>query len=343
MKETGVGHSLSQVARILWGATLLTIPVTSFRYFPAGEGTFVRPLAFLPLAALIPILAIRLVRGETELPRPTVLVPLAAFVLVAVLASVVGILLDPIPMRGQDAVGRIARAWITILMGLGFLVGAIWMNRDESDLRFSVRWLLIGFCANILWSGLQAATFYLHILPKELVTQWQRLFSLRELIRTNRISGMAYEPAWLAGQIATVYLPWLLAAALTRVRAFRVRWFEVVLLAAAALMLLATFSRGGILTAGISTILVIIFGGTGRAAVRMGVVQQDGPRRRRLLDAPRDHRGCASGHWGHRPLAGAEGLRVPSLGIAARRSRGVPGAELSRCPRGLYRERYVDL
>ena len=24
---------------------------------------------------------------------------------------------------------------------------------------------------------------------------------MRELIRTNRISGMAYEPAWLAGEI----------------------------------------------------------------------------------------------------------------------------------------------
>ena len=266
MKETGVGHFLSHVARALWGVTLVTMPVTSFRYFPAGEGTFVRPLAFLPLAALILILAIRLVRGETEFPRPAVLAPLTAFVLAAVLASVVGILLDPIPMRGQDAVGRIARAWITILMGLGFLVGAIWMNRDESELRFSVRWLLIGFCANVLWSGLQAATFYLHILPKQLVTQWQRLFSLRELIRTNRISGMAYEPSWLAGQIATVYLPWLLAAALTRVRAFRVRWIEGVLLASAALMLLATFSRGGILTAGISAILVTVF--VGRAELR---------------------------------------------------------------------------
>ena len=37
---------------------------------------------------------------------------------------------------------------------------------------------------------------------------------------------MAYEPSWLAGQIATVYLPWLLAAALTRVRVFRFRWLE---------------------------------------------------------------------------------------------------------------------
>ncbi len=53
---------------------------------------------------------------------------------------------------------------------------------------------------------------------------------MRELIRTNRISGMAYEPAWLAGEIATIYLPWLFASLLTRVRVTRFKWFELVLL-----------------------------------------------------------------------------------------------------------------
>ncbi len=38
---------------------------------------------------------------------------------------------------------------------------------------------------------------------------------MRELVRTNRVSGMAYEPAWLAGQLVTVYLPWLLASLIT--------------------------------------------------------------------------------------------------------------------------------
>jgi O-antigen ligase len=250
---------LMQLTRVLWAATLVTIPVTSFRYFPAGEGTYVRPLALLPLAALLLVLVLRWLRGEGDPPRPGSLVPLAAFVLMAALASAAGMLLDPIPMRGQDVAGRILRAWVTLLMGLGFFIGAAWMNRNDSELRFSVKWLLVGFAANVLWSGVQAATFYLDVLPKPLVTQWQRLFSLRELIRTNRISGLTYEPSWLAGQIATVYLPWLLAAALTRWRVFRFRWLEPLLLAAAVLMVLATYSRGGILTAGLSSALVVFF------------------------------------------------------------------------------------
>ena len=74
-------------------------------------------------------------------------------------------------------------------------------------------------------------------------THWQRAFSMRELVRTNRVSGMAYEPAWLAGQIATVYLPWLFAALLTRLHVTRFKWLEIILLGFAGLLLLATFSK----------------------------------------------------------------------------------------------------
>jgi O-antigen ligase len=259
MKRSRRALLLSEVSRALWAATLVTIPVTSFRYFPAGEGTYVRPLAILPLSALLLVMGIRALQRDVELPRAASLSPLAAFLLIVVIASAMGVLFDPIPMRGQDALGRVLRAWITIFMGIGFFIGASWMNRDESALRFSVKWLMIGFAADVLWSGLQAATFYLHLLPKPLVTHWQRLFSLRELIRTNRISGMAYEPSWLAGQIATIYLPWLFAGALTRVRVLRFRWLEFALLVAATVMVLATFSRGGILTVAVSVGFVVLF------------------------------------------------------------------------------------
>ncbi|MFH1185463.1 MAG: O-antigen ligase family protein [Chloroflexota bacterium] len=258
--------TLHALASFLWAATLLTLPVTSFRYFPAGEGTFVRPLAFFPLVLLLLTLLIQWVRRETTPPRAGALTALAAFLLAAVVLSLMGILQAPVPMRGQDVVGRTLRAWITLLMGAGFFVGAIWMNREEAQVRFSVRWLLAGFVIDILWSALQAATFYLQVLPKSLLTQWQRLFSLRELIRTNRVSGLAYEPSWLAGQIATVYLPWLLASLLTRVRVYKLRWLEPCLLAGASALVVVTFSRGGILTTVVSAGLTLLL--VGRAEIR---------------------------------------------------------------------------
>jgi len=188
------------------------------------------------------------------------------FVLFTLAASSYGALLNPLELRGQDYFGRVIRAWATVAIGLSFFIAAVWMNRSEDDLKFTVKWLLTGFVVDVLWSGVQSLAFYTPLLRKVTVTMWQRIFSMRELVRTNRVSGMAYEPAWLAGQIATVYLPWLFAALLTRVRMTRFKWLELILLGFALLLLLATYSRGGLLTALLALVLTLLF--AGRAEIR---------------------------------------------------------------------------
>jgi hypothetical protein len=254
--------STEKIMRFLWGATLFMLPVTSFRYFPfLGEGTYVRPLALYPVALLIPLLLIQLLRGKTAVPRAGVLTPLTVFVLFALAATSFGALLDPLPLRGQEYFGRVVRAWATLVIGLSFFVAAMWMNRNEDDLRFSIKWLLAGLVMDLLWSGVQALSFYTPLLKKVTVTHWQRAFSMRELVKTNRISGMAYEPAWLGGQIATVYLPWLFASFLTRLRLTRFKWFEIILLGFTLLLLLATFSRGGLLETAFASIFTVLFAG----------------------------------------------------------------------------------
>jgi O-antigen ligase len=259
--------SVVNVSRLLWGAALFSLPITSFRYFPfLGEGTYVRPLALYPVALLLLILFFQVTRGKASIPRAGTLVPLLGFVLLALTSTGIGVLLDPLPLRGQEYLGRVLRAWVTLVIGLSFLIAAIWMNRNEEDLRFSVKWLLAGFVVDVLWSGIQSLAFYTPLLKKVTVTHWQRAFSMRELVKTNRVSGMAYEPAWLAGQIATVYLPWLFAALLTRLRVTRFKWLEPALLGFAVLLLLATFSRGGLLTAAGASVLTFLF--VGRAELR---------------------------------------------------------------------------
>ncbi|HUH97399.1 MAG TPA: O-antigen ligase family protein [Anaerolineales bacterium] len=252
---------LDHIARFLWAAVLLTLPVTSFRYFPfMGEATYVRPLSAYPLALLLIVLFIQFLRGQHQrLTWPGAFTPLSAFVLAACAATVIGVLFGPLVLRGQAYWGRALRAWVTLVLGLGFFVSAVWMNRDEAELRFTIRWMLFGFVLDILWSGVQGVTFYLHILPRPLVTRLQLAFSMRALIRTDRVSGMAYEPAWLAGEIATIYLPWLFASLLTGVRATRFKWFELILLVCAAMLLLATFSRGGLATVGATVVLTSLF------------------------------------------------------------------------------------
>ena len=254
--------SVVNLSRILWGAAMFTLPVTSFRYFPfLGDTTYVRPLAFYPVVFLIPLLLIQLWQRRISIPRAGVLVPLIVFVLFTLAATGMGALLDPLPLRGQEYAGRTIRAWATLIIGLTFFIAAITINRTEDDLHFTVKWLLAGFGMEILWSGVQALAFYTPLLEKVTVTHWQRAFSMRELVRTNRISGMTYEPAWLAGQIVTVYLPWLFASLLTRVRVTRFKWLEVTLLGFAALLLLATFSRGGLLIAVGASMLTFLIAG----------------------------------------------------------------------------------
>jgi hypothetical protein len=242
--------SLDTLTRFLWAAVLLALPVTSFRYFPGlGETTFVRPLAFYPLALLMPMLLLQLFQSKIPSPWPGSLIVLGTFLLVLLAASMLGVLHAPLELRGQSYWGRVLRAWVTVVIGLSFFVSAVWMNRNEDDLIFSVRWLLAGFVLDIAWSGVQALAFYTPVLKKVTVTHWQLAFSMRELVKANRVSGLAYEPAWLAGQIGTVYLPWLFAALLTRTHFTRFKWLEVLLLGMSGLLLLATYSRGGLVTA----------------------------------------------------------------------------------------------
>jgi len=239
---------LNRVTRFLWAAALVSLPVTSFRWFPLlGDGALVRPLALYPLALLLPLLLIQAVRRQRPFPWTGSVILLGMFAAAAVTVTSLGVLIDPLPLRGQDYPGRATRALVTLVIGLAFFLSAAWMNRDEAEVKFTFRWMLVGFGLDLAWSGLQAVTFYTGLLNKEMVTHWQLAFSMRELVRTNRISGLAYEPAWLAGQIVTLYLPILFAALMTKTRLTRTKWLEPVLLALSALVLLATYSRGGLL------------------------------------------------------------------------------------------------
>lgn len=254
--------SVANLPRILWALAMLTLPVTSFRWFPGlGESTLVRPLALYPLALLLPLLLVLAWRKKIQLTWAGTFVALGAFVLFTLFASSIGSLINPIPMRGQTYDGRAIRALITLVIGIAFFVSAVWMNKTEDDLRFTVKWIFAGLCLNLAWSGLQAVTFYTGLLDKEMVTHWQLAFSMRELVRTNRISGLAYEPAWLAGQIATTFFPFLFAAVLTKYRLTRLSWLEPALLVLTTLVLLATYSRGGLLiTVGTSGLMMLLFG-----------------------------------------------------------------------------------
>ena len=258
----------ASISRLLWALVLVTLPVTSFRFMPfMGSGTYVRPLALYPLVILLPVLLLRIKRGEIPRPWPGALTVLLAFLLVALAATALGSTLAPLELRGVDFYDRALRAVITLGIGLSFFLAAVWMNQSEAELRFSVRWLLVGLVAHLLWGAVQFIG--LNTGHRQQLLQIQNLFSVRGLVKNKRISGFAYEPSWLAGQIATLYLPWLVASVLMRYRALvsadtqhaarkaqntaqvisnkLMPFIEPVLMLAALTGVLMTYSRSGLL------------------------------------------------------------------------------------------------
>ena len=273
--------SLFSISRLLWGLVLVCLPVTSFRFMPfMGAGTYVRPLALYPLLLLFPVLLIRLKKGEISRPWPVSLTVLLAFILAAAAVTAYGAVHPPVELHDVGYFDRAIRAVITIVIGLLFFLAAIWMNQDDQDLRFSVRWLLAGLAAQLLWGAIQFIG--LNTGNRKLLLQVQNLFSVRGLVKNKRISGFTYEPSWLAGQIAALYLPWLLAAILSGYRVLEglfqspgakqtkfpliqkfLPWLEPFLFLGACIGLLMTYSRSGILIAGFSGAVTLLICGRG--------------------------------------------------------------------------------
>ena len=246
--------------KLLWGLVLLTLPVTTFRYVPDFMGrTLVQPLAIYPLVILFVLLVIRFIReGRVALPSNTRL--LIAFLLFAILVSIFGALYAPLPLRGSTYDERILRGWVSLLIGLLFFFVAFWMNRTEADLRYSLKWIYAGLGLTIAWSLIQAIALNTSLIPRSLVNQIQTSFSARPLL-PRRISGFAYEPAWLADQVVIFFMPWLFASILKRRPLFGYRWLEPLLFVLCFVVLVFTYSRGGLLSGILCTLLVFLIMG----------------------------------------------------------------------------------
>lgn len=183
---------LARLNRFLWAATLVSLPVTSFRYFPfLDSGTVVRPLGLYPAALLAAVSILQILRKKTRFHWHPALLLLGLFVLFATAVTAFGALYAPLGFTGNEYGGRALRAWVTMSIGLIFFWAAMWMNQDESDLRFTLKWLFVGMVLNLLWSGVQTVALYTDYLHKNTVSGWQRLFSMRGMVRSKRVSGLA--------------------------------------------------------------------------------------------------------------------------------------------------------
>jgi hypothetical protein len=292
--------------KIAWAAFFVTLPVTSFPFFPSGLGgqTLVRPLAAYPLLLLVLLITLpRLFRR----PLPRTFIPLLAFLVAAAISSIIALNADLESLRGVSLESRLLRNIATLALGTAFYLTISLLPDNWEEMKFSLRWLYVGFALALLWGTVQAV-YIIHFSPTYFawINRLQGLLSSRKLF-TSRISGMTYEPKWFAEQICFMLLPWLLGAVLSKrslyprplasfprlpsiLRSISIEWL---LLGWAAVILVFTYSRTGLvilaLLAVVSYILHRRSAGSTLSAVHAPRLDGETPRPsvRRAVSAPR--------------------------------------------------------
>lgn len=246
--------SLDKFIMIFWGLFFFTLPVTSFPYFPSGIGgkTLVRPLALYPLIIIFLIVILpRLIKRQL----PATFLPLFAFTLAALISSIIAFSFELESLRGVTLSSRFIRNIATLGIGIAFYLTSVLLHNNWQQLKFSLRWIYLGFSLALLWGSLQAAyvAFYSPSYFK-LINYLQTFVSTRKLFPT-RISGLTYEPKWFAEQICILLLPWLMSSILTgrSVFTWRRKWLTVewLLLIWSIIILVFTFSRTGLAILGV--------------------------------------------------------------------------------------------
>ena len=250
---------LQRIERFLWAAVLVALPVTSFRYLPMGTDTQVRPLSLIPAVLLLFVLVLRCVRERRLILWSSAFQPLLVFILVAGASSAAGFLFAPVNLYSYTYPSRVLRAWLAFGVGLVFLVTSMCMNRDERDLKFTIKWVYVGLIAEVAWSLVQS--FQIYIYHFSLLDTIQKTVMMAGLPPNGRISGLALEPSWLAAQVITLYLPWAFAAWVKNYNWGNRRWTVAIILVACIYLLIFTFSRSGILTTLAAVSLTFIIAG----------------------------------------------------------------------------------
>jgi len=254
---------LSWIEKIAWALFWLCLPVTSFRYFPAGlgGGTLVRPLSLYPLMVL---LIIGVLPAVFRRPIPKTVLTLIPFVIALLISAVASTLLGIEPVLGISVSDRIVRALVTLAIGISFYIAVVVLSDNPNRFYSALRWMIIGFGIAFIWGSLQAINI-LHFNPTLFgrLNRIQLLFSIRKLF-TTRISGMTYEPNWFGEQISVLLLPWLVAAVFSGQSLFPWRWRKITLewfiLAWALIMIGFTFSRAAYINViAIGIVAVLLF------------------------------------------------------------------------------------
>lgn len=247
----------------LWAALIFLLPITSLPLISKlAGGLMVAPPALIPagLLAVLWLLPKLLRRGGL----PAQSVPLFWLFLAAGASSLLAFFIFIPPFREASRLTHSLPGLVTLAVGLAYyLVAAAWPDTPEK-LRRLLRWLNWSALPMLAWALAQSAAWELF---NDSYPQWmwavQRQISSSGALYNWRTTGLAYEPSWLGHQLTMLYLPWWLAAVVTRTsahgwRILRRISFEHLLLAAGVLVLYLSFARGALASFLLMVALLVI-------------------------------------------------------------------------------------
>ena len=244
------GRAFSLSWKIAWFGLLISLPVTSLPFLSGLLGdTQVAPLAMIPLGWLaLTWLPYTLLQRKTRLPAESR--PLFGFVLAALISSLLAFFIDIPSYKSHAITLNELTAFLTLGIGLCFYLTAITRVR-ASELNHSLKFISIGGMFLLAWSFAQGVVVWFlgNQYPDWMVTvhSWIASTSLLRLSSQMRVTGLAYEPSWLAHMLNMLYLPLWMAACRFRQSAFRFRLgkliLEDILLFCGLTVLFMTFSR----------------------------------------------------------------------------------------------------
>ena len=243
---------------LLWAVALLGLPLTSFPLITRLSGSTVAPFSAIPclLLALLWLLPYLFRRGK--LPAETV--PYLVFCLYCSGLAAFSFFDLGSTFRERGQLGQTLRTFVPFSLGLVFFLLAAAWPRDARGLRRSLQLIHLGGAGLLVWCAAQWwVIFRLNNQYPPVMDALLSLLATQFRMEVNpRLSGLAWEPSWLAHQLNMLYLPLWLAASYQRRSVFPRLWkisLENLLLGLGLLVFYYSTPRIG----GLACLLMLLF------------------------------------------------------------------------------------
>lgn len=209
---------------VLWAATLIGLPLTSFPPITNLTGATVAPFSAIPLVLLSLVWFVPYILQRGKLPKETI--PFIVFTLFVIALAAYAFFEVEGYFRNKPLLSQTVRTFIPLGIGLAFfLVTSAW-HSHKNGLRRSLQFIHIGGFLLLLWSVAQAIIVFLfnYQYPAFMDAIKTALVTQSTMVGNPRLAGLTWEASWFAHQLNMLYLPLWLAATYQRTSVFPRVW-----------------------------------------------------------------------------------------------------------------------